>query len=569
MKSLIKNSIILALLLTAVLLSSCDKGATQGDCGTVSTSTSDCVGTTTTNLDVTVFDMTFSDSYFYDQVENSWVTIDSSQIKSGTISSTINAIATSLSITKSDALVSAKLAETQKSAGSTSSVNTVPYFKFKATDGVTYLYRYRKYSTSGTMLYEKMSTAKVDSGYGYIFVVNETLDGNLYPSGVPVGTQYKNEITITPQSNKLTGTPKTIQFNTLLTTPNLDSTLSYSTAFQNFTVKNRWDNYINQSTLTANTKLDFVSLVDKTSTINASSLDTRIVFADNFKITVEQQVFFEVPIQYSSFLSSKVITPVRGSSFYMNTITMDSTTDFKHRIFFDDVEATQNSKTYTVSSLSAGKNFNVTLSLNLTANSVYGAANGDPNGKGLLYPLQPLCNLMSGTSYYPWIKDPQVASSTSAGKFHAICHLDLDSEQIINPSNNPSNLALVDTWYKAFNYSPYRSDKNELGNFSGIKQIKVSTTGCYKIQTKDPAMSTWTTKTKGGAACNTSDTSDKTWSYFTAEKVYTIYDDLTQYSSISGLTSVLQSLSAASPTLKSNMKFNGEKLNGNSIRHLY
>lgn len=557
----------IALFFGLALSIACEKQSTTNDCGTVATS-GGCATGSGSGVDANLYKISFSDSYFYDLLSGEWVTISGTDLTSGSISSTINVYSANLSNTTTASISSAKLAESQKVAGTKTGVNNTPYFKFKINDGVTYLFRYRKYNTSKTLLYEKLGQVTTDSGYGYIPLINEYFDSQFYPTGTAVGTSYKNEITITAQANKLSGSPTVFTFNTILTTPNLDNTIELASAMNGFTVADRWKYYVDPNSLATNSKLDFVKLIDNTSTINSSLTDVRIVFADNFKITIEEQVFFEAPLLLSTFLASKTVVPARGSAFYYNTLTLDSINDFRHKIYIGDTLATQSSKTFTVSSLAVGKNYNIVISLDFTSNATYGVTNGDPNGKGLLYPLQPLCNLLSGSNYIPWIKESQVAASVAAGNTHTICNLDTDAEQIITPTN-PSGLSLIDTWFKAFNFSPYNSSKNELGNFSGIKQIKISTSGCYQIQTKDPSMSTWTTKTVGGNACNSSSPSDKTWSYFSYDKTYTIYDSVTQYSAVPGLSTVLSILSTASPTLRTNMKFNNEKLSGNTIRHLY
>lgn len=556
--------------LTALFLCmnlSCTKDS--GLCADATTSTdSNCKVTQDLGINDSLLQIEFQESRFFDQNSGQWVTVAKNEFEAAKVENAVPLYTNSVTTATADAITSASSADSQFNAGS-SVKNTIPYIKLKANAGVTYLFRYRKYDMNGAIKYDKMGTATVKGDYAYIPLVNSFFDNQLYTTGTSVGTSYKNLFTITAQSATKTGLAKEVSIVTTATVQNTDYLLTFANDVTNFTLDKRWLLYRKAPNYTApNDNFGFVVLKDRLGTTEMTDLDVRVVFKDDLKVEMEQMLFEEMPIQLENFKTTGKVVRNRGYSFYTNTITLNSIDDFKHKLYLDDVMlAPDSKKVYQALSFPAGKKFDISLNLDLTTASSYTA---DPNSKGLQYPLKPVCQLIKGQSYIPWVDEParDAAKAGTPSRFQAICHLDTNGKVTIDPANNPSGLALTDTWFNFFSYAPDQPDKDRLGHLFGIRHVKFKVSGCYKVQVKATGAAAWSNRTVGATDCG-DNSSTKDWAAFSTEKTFTIFDNLSQYDSTLGLRSLLETFRSSSLIYKPDLLWNNERLNGNNIRHVY
>lgn len=528
-----------------------------------------CRGQSDLGVNSQLLEIKFTDTKFFDQNTGLWVVISKADIEAAKIESTIPLYSNTTAKPASEAVLSAASADTQHASSITTTKNEVPYIRIEAKPGVTYSYRYRKYDSLGALKYEKLGTLSKSGEHAYIPMVNDFLDNQLYTTGTAVGTQHKHLFTITATSGSKTGLAKEVQAVTTTTVQNTEYLAIFGDTMNLLTLDNRWRYYRTAPTFGAvNTNLDYLILRDKAVAGEMTDLDVRVTFKDDFKIEIEQTLFEEVPFDLPSFKTTGVPVAFRGHTFYTNTITLNSIDDFKHKLFLDDLQMTETSrKVYTVNSFTAGKRFDIKFNIDLTQQSSY---SGDPNSKGFHYPLQPVCKADKGQNFTPWVdeinRDNLKAQTPSL--FNAICHLDQSANVTIDPANNPTNVALADTWFNFFSYAPYRPEKKELGHLFGIRSVKFRVTACYKIEVKATAAVTWNKRSQGNSNCgDTASTAD--WLIVSTEKSYTIFDNLSQYDTVPGLRSLIETFRSAPTVSKPNMKMNNEKLSGNSIRHLY
>lgn len=556
-----------AIFMALGMLAACTKN--EGLCEGASTSTDpNCRVGTDLGINDSLLQIQFQDTKFFDQNTSQWVTLPKNEFESAKIENSVPLYSNSIATSTTEAITSVSAADTQFTSGA-SAKNNIPYIKVAANPGVQYLYRYRKYDMNGVLKYDKLGQATVKGDFAYIPLVNAFFDNQLYTSGTSVGTSYKNLFTITAQSSTKTGVAKEVAIVTTATVQNTDYTITYSDDMKSFSLDKRWLLYRKAPNYaSANDNLGFVVLKDKLATTELTDLDVRLVFKDDLKIEMEQQIFEEMPFQFENFKTTGIAVPNRGYSFYTNTITLNSIDDFGHKLYLDDVQLTADSKkVYFANSFPSGKKFDIKINLNMSPSASF---NADPNSKGFQYPLKPICHNIKGQSYVPWIDEParDAAKAGNPSRFQAICHLDKNAQVTIDPANNPAGLALTDTWFNFFSYAPYRPDKNELGHLYGIRHVKFKVSGCYKVQVKAAGGINWSDRTHGNTNCG-DNTASSDWSPFSAEQTFTIFDNMSQYDSSLGLRSLLETFRSSSLIYKPDMLFNNERLNGNTIRHLY
>lgn len=539
-----------------------------------------CSNTTTANdpackvqsdlgLNAQLLEVKFTDSKFFDQNTKTWVVVGSKDFETGKVLATIPLYSNTIAKATADAVTSAASADAQFTSLVTTGQNDVPYIRVEAKPGVVYSYRYRKIDSLGVLKYEKLGVLPVNGSYAYIPLVNDFIDSQLYSVGTPVGTQFNNIFTITSTSGTKTGLAKQVQLTTTATVQNTQYLTQFGPSMSLMNLDNRWLFYkLAPSYSSINTNLDYLVLKDIALGGELTDLDVQIIFKDDFKVTIEQTLFEEIPFQLTNFVQTGIPVATRGWGFNTNTITLNSVDDFNHKLFLDTIPLTASSrKVYTVNAFPAGKRFDIKFNLDLTQSATY---TGDPNTKGFQYPLQPVCKTDKGLGYAPWI-DEVNRDALKAGiptKFNAICHLDQSANITVDPANNPTNIALLDTWFNYFSYAPYRPSKNELGHLFGLSSLKFKVSACFKVQVKGVGTSTWTNRTQGNTNCGDA-ASTNDWLVVNTEKDFTIFDNLSAYDTVVGLRPLIETLRAAPLTVKPNMKINNEKLNGNIIRHLY
>lgn len=516
-------------------------------------------------VDAALLQINFVDSYFYDLNTGSWVTVTANDLNSGSINTTVPVYASYVNLSLTEATNNALGASAQKNTSSTNP-SQVPYIEFQAKDGVSYLYRYQKYTADGTQLVDFQGQIPVTNGRATLPLVNATFNNKYYDSTTTIGTRFKNIVQITASTNKKAGSIYQVQFQSIYSVQNIDFQTTLSQEMSNFTLGKRWNFYNNISNTGPNTNLSFFTLQDRKNVPTTVPIDARVLFKDPPALQIKEEVFFELPFQGDLFKISGTVVPDRGNKFYVQTIPLNSTRDFNMKVTLGGVALQKNSLTYTALNFPSGRTFDVNFAYDFTPNSAYGSQSGggDPFSNGLRYPLKPVCYELKSQTYVPWVKEPLRNAALTAHKYFGICDLDATAEVSLDTPST-SNL---DTWHDFFSYAPYRPDKNELGHMFGIRSVTFTMTSCLKVQVKSATDTVWETKTAGGSNCGDT-TADTSWTFVTVEKTFSIFDDTTPYLEVQDLTSILARFKSSSIQSYSTMKFNNENLSSDTIRHLY
>lgn len=559
-------------LCSSLLLLSCTKQS--GLCESASSNTdASCKISADLGINASLLEINFQPVSFFDKSSNSLITIPATQFSAGKVESTIFLYSDSVAMTVDNAISAIQSASLSPSSNST---NSVPYVKIEAKAGVNYRFRYTKYNSSNVKTYEKDGYAIVQNGYAYIPLVNMLFDNQLVTQGATVGTQSKNVISIIAISGSKEGLAKQVSITTSVNIQGGDFKLTYLQDILDFKIEKRWFSYRKNIDFSdVNDAFGFVKLQDQNQAGETSPLKVRIVFKDDFKMQIDQELFEEMPFQFEKYKQTGDVTVNRGYSFYANDVSLDTISDIKHRIFLGGVEMRKDSgKVYTIDSYGPNIPFDISFKFNFNKSDLYKsgqASSQDPNNHGLHYPLKPQCFLEKPSlTFQPWVLENTKMQEEQKGNTVTICNIDTNSYQLI-PAANPNGLSLIDTWFGAFNYAPSRPEKNELGNLYGVRHVKFKASGCFKIQVRPLSSSSesdWIDKTKGNTNCGDQN-SDASWVYFDAEKVFTIFDNAQQYQTQVGLKAILDVFSTSAPISKSDLTVNGEKLSGNAIRHLY
>src|SRR5690606_33497002 len=64
----------------------------------------------------------------------------------------------------------------------------------------------------------------------------------------------------------------------------------------------------------------------------AVGVSLRFLFKSRPKLELEQEIFFESPIDIDKYKTTKEVSVVRGESFYVQKVTLDSTNHFRMKI---------------------------------------------------------------------------------------------------------------------------------------------------------------------------------------------------------------------------------------------
>lgn len=520
--------------------------------------------------------ISFSDSYFYDQNTEIWQTIKATNLAGGIAGITIPIYANFLNMTDTNALELVASARTQfnnQAAYNPSDYNIVPYIELVPQSGAQFIYSYKKKDSAGNTIYEKIGTVPTKDGRPILPLINSYFDNQLYDTNAIVGTVFSHTLSFNLQV-KGSASPQiyTIVFDTVFQIPNADFRIAYSTQMQNLTLANRFSSFFKVNDYVANNNVPFFTLKDKNTSPDQVPLDLKIVFKDPPTLTINEEVFFEMPFEYDTFQNTGKVVASRGYQYYFQPVQLDSTNDFKMKIFMNGSSMTANSAVeYQKLNLPSGTPWDIDFIYDFTQNQAYGPLNGDPFGHGLIYPFKPVCNEIANTSFAPLAEAAAKQTAINSGGYYSICHPTENKKIIIN-SNQMSPQPpydLSDTFYGYFSYVPYNPSRNELGHLFGIKVIKFSMQGCMRVYAKQTTDTNWQIKSKSSANCGINPQDSQGWVYFYAEKQATVFDNLDQFNAVPNLKSILQSFSTRALLRTPNFYFNNELLNGNSVRHLY
>jgi hypothetical protein len=514
--------------------------------------------------------ITFTDSVFYDQNSASWMKISKDNLSGGIFGLTAPIYSNFLNFDLNTATTSALAATAQNSNPTqytTASYNNIPYVELVAEDGVQYLFDYVKRDLNNTVVYEKNGAVPIVSGRAVLPLVNSMFDGQLYSTNTALGSRFIHSLTFAAQSKTAKGTiTQTINFETSFQIPPTSFLVDYSGEMQTFNLKNRWSHYFSSTDYTPNTHMKFFAMKQIKSVSEQIPLDVKITFATPPTLSMDQEIFYELPFDFDVFSALHHVIPLRGSRFVSKVTTTTSNTDFNFNVQMNGQDMTlANGRDMIYPSLPQNTPWDFTFFYNFQTNPAYVS----PTSTALLSPLKPICFEFANQTYKPILEEGAKATAISGNGFISICSPTANKKIAYAPGD--PNTDLSDTWYNFFSYVPYNQYKSELGHLYGIKKVRFYSSGCFRVYTKQPGEATYTLRSKssGNAACGQTggSTTDDGWVYYSSEKVFTIFDSLSDYENVDGLKPLLQTF-ATRPTITNEpaFKFNGQV---NDFRHVY
>lgn len=514
----------------------------------------------------------FKDSFFYDQNTQTWETIKKENLGGGIFGMTVPIYSNFLNIASSAALSKINLAADQKARPSVypkSDYSRIPYIEVEYEPGVDYVYAYTKRDLNNNIIFEKTGQMTIFQNRAILPLINESFDGQFYSSATQVGSRFIHSLVVAAQSKNKRGTQtSSIEFETTLQIPNTDFYIEYADDVKNFTLPNRWSYYFKQNDFVPNDQFKFLTLKELKDISEQIPLDIRVVFQEPPKLRMQQEVFFELPLDLDALKANNKVTPQRGYAFYVQKSEFDSDRDFKMKIRMNNQFVTLASqREFEVLNLPAGTPWDMEFFYDFSQNPLYNS--GD--GKGLLTPLRPVCNAISNTTFSPLQEKADKDTAIANGGFIAYCHPKTNNKVTI-PSDQiaTTQLELSDTYYDFFSYYPFDSFKKELGHFFGVRRINFVSEGCVRVYVRQPNTSNWELKSQGSAACEqegeTQEGVNNGWVYYYAERQATIFDYINNYDGVAGLKSLIQFFGSRPIRQTPFFYFNRDL---NNTKHLY
>lgn len=580
MKSL-KSLVILSIigLLAGV---GCTDSSSTNNCTSGSTSSGCQVPTTSGSS--TALQIQFVDSYFNDpNSSTTWTTISASNLNAGTIPN-LNVYPSYNTLSIAASLSDAAAALTQRSNSVVTDINQTPYIEFVAQVGTSYAYQYniitKVNGVSKTTQGAISSVSILPGTTRAIIPLSSAFLSNLYfgqSAQQNPGTIISGQLSITASSNTQSSAPVSISFSSVYSLQNRTYLMSVADAMKNFTIENRWSSYYTSGT-TPQTNLPIVVAKD-ISGKSANPTNLMVKFCGTKpSISIDQTMFFELPFDGIQFQNTGVVVPNRGNTFYTNNVKLDTINDFKIKVSIGgqpiNPKADNNTDYYLPPSTTIN-NFDITFAADFTPTSSYSLA--DPNGKGLLFPLKPVCQEIKDEAFSPLANAQQGAAALAAGAVQRMtCDLDTTTTNKTYTYDQLQGLspAPMDTWYDNFSYAPMRLSRKELGHLYGIKQITFTVAAAFKLIVLDSngnpqldGAGKPIVYSEGGNSCNGDGSTD--WTVINKSLTYTIFDNVAGHASIPGLPGILNLFNSSTTQTYPKMKINNENLDANAIRHIY
>lgn len=518
-------------------------------------------------IDPNILNINYVGSKFFDENSNEWSEIKKTDLEEVILYKDIQIYPPVATAALDTTLANIKL--TEDGAPTDDQKNKAFYVKLEAKDGVTYLCSYKK-SKAGIVVATTDCTFSKMGNYAYLPLINAKFNGKVYDSSDRLGDVFVNEISIVAQYSSSRSSQKTIKFNSIISASNAAYTVAMSETMLDFSLENRWNKYHKKvgSNYVANENLDIFKFSDKKGAVSNPNIDLRVLFKESPKVTIEQEIFMEVPIDMNKYISSKEISPLRGFEFRQSVISVTSQTDFSHKVTVGGYDLVQSGLEYKRESFPSGVSLDVRVLGNMAQNPLY----TNPNSTAMLQPLKPNCYLERNLAFEPMKEDADKLANTNLGKFHATCQIDQNKTVIVDDPMSSSNTVLLkDSWYNTLDYIPYRANKNAIGSSYGVKKVTFKVQACFKVQTRsdnDNSEFSWANVTSGGSNCGDS-SAGSDWVYVNYSKAYSLTNDLEKFANDPELKNLLDKLRVAYPVNDSAIKFNGEVLNGDLVKHLY
>ena len=513
----------------------------------------------------------FISSYFYSPIEKEWKEITVDNLNGGIFGHVIPAYSNFLNLSKTEALNRISIAKEQldnPTSFAEEEFNVIPYIEVQYQKGVDYIYRYKKKDLNGQDIASFTGKMEVRDDRAYLPLINEMFQGQFYSVNDEVGKRFIHEISITAQSADIQGqTPKVIEFESYLQTPITDFYIDYSDDMDLFTLKDRFNFYYDGEDSIPNENFLFFTLREDDEP-EATQADLRILFKNRPKITMEQEIFFENPIDLDRFKEKGEVSVVRGESFYVTTLRLDTNEHFNLKIRMNgQLQNLTDGRTFEVSNVPAGTRWDLDFIMDLTQNALY----SDPQGLPLITPYKPTCQEITGIPFTPLAAQAEKNAAELGEGFLAICHPQTNQKLFLTKAEiATTQFDLSDTYFSYFNYIPEDSLQNIVGHFNGIRRVTFRMEGCMRVYSRSSGGSgNWELISKKAEACldeNEQQQGLTGWVYFNAERTFTINDYLNEFEGTPGLRAIIQSFGSKPVRRTPYFKFNGLI---NNLDHIY
>lgn len=566
-----KNSLIYIVLLAFMaIITSCSNSGDKDPCSSASNiDDAKCQKNIPTTGGGTIsLDMAFKDSFFYYGFEKEWKTISKSNLEGGVAGVVIPIYSSFLNKDAADAVDEVLIAGDQKQNPSRyqeADFNVIPYIEVQYEPGLQYVYNYVKKNLNGDPVASVTGRLIVKNNRAILPLVNAMFNNQFYSPTDLIGKRYIHSISVSAQSvNQQSSAPKRFEFESILQIPIVDFYVDYSSAIRAFTMKDRFNNFFAGGDGLPNQNLHFYSLKQNTQP-EAVQVDLKVLFKTRPKIVIEQELFFENPIDIDKFKTTGEITPARGESFYTEKVELDSENHFRMKVVMNGV--TQNltdGREFVVQNLPAGVPWNIDFFYDLRTNAAFSS----PTGQPLITPYKPTCSEITGAAFTPLASAQEKAQATQLEGFLSVCHPDLNQKVVLTRADlATTQISLTDTFNSFFNYIPQDNIRNVTGHFNGLRTITFRMEGCVRVYVKTPTSSDFELKSATSQACvGEGETNSDGWLYFTSSRTFTISGSVADYQSIPGLVNLIQSFSTKPIKRTPNFKFNGLI---NDLRHIY
>ena len=517
-------------------------------------------GPTTSLADLSI---EYNASEFNDSGSN-WRDITVQMLLGGDIG-TINTLSEAVYSSSASAMTKVKISflERNDSTVLNTNRNNIPHIRLKEKTNVSYYFDYTKTDPVTGIIVStyRGSFISGNDGYAYLPIINVAFGNKLFISDVTTQQEtYLHRVKILPIAvGVVSDTYKAINFKIAVTTPLQGMEIQNSFELSDFSLFNRWKKFFSGTDYTTNTDLPLGKIVS-TSSPPATKYDLKVVFKTAPLLKTTQTLFVERTIDDLAYQTLGTITPQRGVRYYQKQIALDSKNHFQHKIKINDTTVSPDvvgGNTYSIRNLPASTAWYLGFSYDFTKSTLY------TPGQTLLSPLKPQCHLLSGSTFNPIVAYDNLRAHDANG-FYTACHPDTNIEETMTvEESQTATIDLINTWYDAFSYRKSKTLQNnnslfeyDAGNFYGIKDMDLSSSGCIKIYIRTASNSAinpnlWEQKSTTSGGCGDG------WSEYLIGKSDTLSNYLNEFAPYIDLSISVQGLLNSTVETRPDFYFNG------------
>lgn len=509
----------------------------------------------------------FLDSFYYDANFREWIKISKDNLNGGLTGSSLPVYSSFLNLPPNEAIDLAEDARDQNKNQSSylpKDFSVIPYIEVKYIKGVDFIYNYVKRDLNGQPVASVTGQMIVKNNRVFLPLVNQMFSNQFYSPTDQIGKRYIHSIAVTAQSTAQQGsTPKRVEFESNLVSPIVDFYVQFSDQAKAFNLENRFNYYYNGADGVPNQEFPFFTLKQTTSP-EAVPVKLRFLFKTRPVLKIEQELFFENPVNIDKFKTTGEMELIRGNSYYVQNNSLTSANHFRMKMKVNGEEKNPvDGREIVIENYPALTPWDLDIDFDFRQNAAY----SDPQGLPLITPLKPTCQEITNTTYGPIQGIADKRAATQAEGFLALCHPTTNQRLFLSKADlTTTNLSLSDVYYGFFNYVPQEELKDIGGHFNGIRSVKLKLEGCMRVYVQTPTSTDWELKSVTSQACiSEGETDTQGWIYFNAEKTYTINDLLTKYEGVPGLKNLIQSFGTKPIQRTPHFKFNGVINNTNHV----